>query len=942
MENEVINFSQFLNLLRIHGFDKSYDEDGKQKLFEFFVSKRFSDRDVKAIINGAKKKAILSQAKFVRFQDVKNIIMEMENEYDFKIFKLINAFDQKFKQYYLDSKLDYTHIDDVIRDSWKTAVAVSEDVNKSLDNFSAEAIDTMWALACVYNSLSEYLENVPILMSSQRSFLRVADAIMMTKINKLNASTLKRLNNYYPNLNKFQYELFDDFLDALMTKTDDISIDEVFSQGDVQDLLLHTSSLVAYASKQKLIGARRALNMYIDNVLDMTKEKPTLHNFSTKNIFLRAGSVLTASPEKINNTVNLLLGKSMQDISSRITSKVDLDTSKMNTADVKIYLLKQIFPNMKIHGMSLDKHMYILKNRSTMFINLSTGNLYNATMTIINCLYRAYETGESNDENWYSRKQKLEGLGFNLDKLFHGDNIFDIFPSKFSNSKDVDSEKEENFIENVRLMSKIISAKDMQKIINHNFNFLTQDVQTLKSEITTIFSAAEDHEDLVSSINKFVNQVLKGKGKDTSSSTSKGNKGPRLKLNKEKIKIEDLDLDVEALEEMGITIDSKVVGKTDKQGKKTTVTKKGKKSTTAPDIDDKEIDKLIKFVEENPEVDDDLSVEGETDDEVSTNDQRGAYYLVGEVSSEINAIINSVGDFNNADWFDANAEIKDTILYAIYISANRDMSTRLYSRLSHFNRQIDDLINEAKSNDDIKLILDNMQDNMDIAISRLDAIIATAEKYMSEAKELVAELQARKIKGEIVKIPTEYDEFVEANESMVEKLIQEKAHASDSEKKIIEKLIEKYGALNEDIKPLKVKSYKEAGKKKKEDRQMLHEILEDYQKYVEINEHISKLKEILQSAKVKLNKKNFKKVEKEKSKEQLDKEAEILDLQRQLEHAIQVLDIKKAEFNSTYKSKESSKDGHGKRLKGVIAKLEKQVEDLKNRLENLSNDEHLQ
>ena len=335
-------------------------------------------------------------------------------------------------------------------------------------------------------------------------------------------------------------------------------------------------------------------------------------------------------------------------------------------------------------------------------------------------------------------------------------------------------------------------------------------------------------------------------------------------------------------------------------------------------------------------------MEGETDDEVSTNDQRGAYYLVGEVSSEINAIINSVGDFNNADWFDANAEIKDTILYAIYISANRDMSTRLYSRLSHFNRQIDDLINEAKSNDDIKLILDNMQDNMDIAISRLDAIIATAEKYMSEAKELVAELPARKIKGEIVKIPTEYDEFVEANESMVEKLIQEKAHTSDSEKKIIEKLIEKYGTLNEDIKPLKVKSYKEAGKKKKEDRQMLHEILEDYQKYVEINEHISKLKEILQSAKVKLSKKNFKKVEKEKSKEQLDKESEILDLQRQLEHAIQVLDIKKAEFNSTYKSKESSKDGHGKRLKGVITKFEKQIEDLKNRLEDLSNDEHLQ
>ncbi len=47
-------------------------------------------------------------------------------------------------------------------------------------------------------------------------------------------------------------------------------------------------------------------------------------------------------------------------------------------------------------------------------------------------------------------------------------------------------------------------------------------------------------------------------------------------------------------------------------------------------------------------------------------------------------------------------------------------------------------------------------------------------------------------------------------------------------------------------------------------------------------------------------------------------------------------------MNSTYKSKESSKDGHGKRLKGVIAKLEKQVEDLKNRFEKLSNDEYLQ
>lgn len=59
-------------------------------------------------------------------------------------------------------------------------------------------------------------------------------------------------------------------------------------------------------------------------------------------------------------------------------------------------------------------------------------------------------------------------------------------------------------------------------------------------------------------------------------------------------------------------------------------------------------------------------------------------------------------------------------------------------------------------------------------------------------------------------------------------------------------------------------------------------------------------------------------------------------------HALQLLERKKAEFNSTYKSKESSRDGHGKRLKGVIEKLEKEIMEIKDKLEDLSNNEHLQ
>ena len=944
MISDVINYVQFINILRIHGFDKSYDEEGKHKLFNFFVGKKFTDKDVKAIINGAKKKEILSSDVFVKFQDVKRIIEGIESEYDFNTLKHINDFDQRFKQYYLENRLDYTHLDDVIKDSWKTAVAVSEDVNKSLNNFTSDSIKTMWALACIYHSLSKYLDNMPILMNSQRSFLRVADAIMMTKINNLNANTLKRLNYNYPNINKYQYELFDEFLEALITKTDDISSDEVFSKSDIQDLMMHTSTLVAYASKQKLVEARRALNMYIDSVLDMSKEKPTLRNFSTKNIFLKAGSVMTVSPEKIHNTVNLLLGKNMSEISSSIVSNSDMDASKMNSAEVKIHLLKRLFPNMKINGMSLNKHMYILKSRSTMFINMSTGNLYNATMSIIDCLYKAYDDGKTQDKNWLSKRQKLENLGFDLEKLFHGDNIFDIFPSKFSNAKDNDSEKETNLIDNIKLMSKILSTKDVQKIINHNFNFLTQDVQAMKSATSEIFARAKDYEGLVQAVNEFVNQIIKSKG-GSSSSVPKAIKSSRVKLNKDKIKIDDLLIDVDALKELGISIDSKLLSETKmpKTINKQFTVKKDKKVPTHFDVDGEEIDKLIKFVKEHPEVDDDSSLYEETEsDKTSIKDENGSYYLLSEVTSEINAINNFVGEFNDASWLDTNVDIRDTILYEIYLNTNRDFCVNLYTRFNNFNKQINELINVGETNSDIRLVLDKMQDNIDTAVARLDGIIESLEKNMKYDKELVAELPAKKEKSKPKSIPTEYDEFVEANYKMLAKLIEEKEKVSGDEKKFIEKIIDKYSALNVDIKPLKVKSYKEAGKKKREDRKMLHEVLEEYQKYVEMNLNIGKLREILASAKIKLNKRSFQKVERVKSAEETARDDEVHSLQEKLAHALQLLERKKAEFNSTYKSKESSRDGHGKRLKGVIEKLEKEIMEIKDKLEDLSNNEHLQ
>lgn len=943
MEINVITRIQFNNILRIHGFDRYYDEDAKTELFNYFVRHNFPEQMVKEIMNGAKKRAIISNDRYIKFSDVKDIILASNNSIDLAMLKKLNDIDQKFKQFYREHNLDWSKIDVLIKDCWKTAIQVSDEVNQDITEFTNESINTLYSLACIYYAISSHTSGKYATVDNQynKSFIRLADMIMMKKVNKLTAQTLNRLSIYYPNQNyKTQAELFGEFLDELANKDADVAENEVFTSGDIAVLLNHTSSLVAFASKQKLQGARSALSLYLDSVLDLSKDKPTLKNFTTKNIFLRAGSILAISPEKLKNTVRLLLGEKISNLPDRY-SKNNFN----NSSYARLHILQTLFPNMKVEGMNPNKHNYILQNRNTMFITLNTNNIYDATTSIINCLYDGYGLNENIDVSLIEKKQALENLGFDLEKLYHGDNIFDIFPSKFVvPSKTINSDKM-NFTSNISLLSKIVSAKNIQKIINHNFNFLTQDENIIINELQNIFKKSKNYDELKSRISDFINTAIKLKDSSTQSKSSKS-KNVRSKLIKETISIDELTLNIEELIKLGFKIEDNIKSSTFiKNGKG--ILKSDKKYMPKPDDSTKnnELYRLIDYVESNPKKDDDeLNLDNDEPEDIqiidAENPQKEIYEKYSKLAQEISDIINSPINLssktpNTDDYFSIIDELTQ---YVNSENSSEYASARLFGKIKKLNKSIEELIKTSKSDEDLKLMIKGLADNLSQAKSGLFMIIETIDSNMVELKELVKMFLDTK-KSENITTISEYDSSIEESNGIIKGLIAKKNKSDNrDERRLIDSILNRNKYNLKDLRKLRSLELKNDPEnlRKKEDKQQIYlDSLTEYQKLAVaktlLTEYISVINYAEdQIAKLSFTSRNSQKINKSESMEdQISAlEQEISELKSKLESKIQLLAKKEKEFNSTYKHIEILSNGHGQRLKDRIEKLRTEIESI--------------
>ncbi len=936
----------------MHGFDRYLNESAKTELFDYFVEHRFSDQTVKAIINGAKKQAILTSDRYIKFMDVKKIILDCNEKIDIELLKRINDIDQKFKQFYIEHHDDWSKIDILIKNSWESAVKTSGDVTADINNFTDESVETLYALACIYYAISSHTAGKMAVINDQygKSFIRVADLIMMKKINKLSAQILNRLSISYPNQGyKTQAELFGEFLDELANKNDGVADRDVFTSGDIIKLLNHTSSLVAFASKEKLQSARSALGLYIDRVLELSDDKPSLKNFSTKNIFLRAGSILAVSPDKLRNSVNLLLADKI--------SNLKINSSSNSASRGKLEYLQKIFPNMQIHGIDQNMHEYILQNRSSIFVSFNTNNIFDATFSIMDCLYNGFGLNTDIDASLLDKKQALENLGFNFEKLYHKDNIFDIFPSSFVVPSNIANADKSNFTQNISLLSKILSGKDIQKIMTHNFNFLIQNEANIESKLQAIFKKAKNYAELKAQINEFVNSVIRQKTATAESKVQKP-KTTRTKLNKAKIEIDELNLDLEELKNLGFKIekDIQTVSARAKKEKQNNV------EISTPNINSEELTRLEKFIEQNSNLDDDDDLdldneEVEKDDEdikiVKTDSKNETYDKYSDVTQEIIDIIHSSENLSapSQDTDNYQSIIDDLIQYVNAENTSEQAYANMLSRIKKFRKNIDILLADSKKDEELKLMVKSLLEKVGQARSTLSTQIDSISSNMDELRELVSEhLNTAKLSNS----ETDYDQTISETNFIIKKLLAKKKKSiTEDEKRLLESVLEKSesGLKNlRKLRSLELKNNPENTTRREIKQEIYFTALSDYQKFARSKDLLTEFVDSMSYAEEQISKLKIspKKVESSNKNEFTEERIDILkneidELKSKLLEKDQLLEKKEKEFNSIYKNPDKINSSHGLRLKKRIEDMSKEIKKLQSliyskeeELENLS------
>lgn len=965
IESDVLSYTDFEKILYSQKFNLSRDEVGKKEVYRFFSKKNYSADEVKSIINGAKRYAILASGddgKYIRFADVKNVIAQIcqdETNHLLHRLKQLDEIERKFKEYFVENNKSYQDIEKVIRPTMATAQRVMNEENADIRAYTDETIQLMYSLASIYNSLTSHMgdANTPILLKSEnekQSFIRVVDAIMVEKINKMVATSLNRLTATYGN-NQTLPEVFNDFLDALIEQHADIKKQEVFSSEDVRELLLHTPSLVFSASRKKLDAARGALNFYIDEVLELSHQKPTLEKFSqkiekfnSKKVFLRAGTVLNSNPRDINATMQLLLGKP---VGKALISPINY---KNSVSSSKAFALKNLFPEMKIEGMTLEDHLYILEKRNTIFSKLSPAKMYDATKNILEAVCKGYGVlpGDIREN-----KTALEQLGFNCQNLYTNSNIFNIFPSDFTAGN---QQAKDNFASNISLIGKIVGINEIQKIIRQNFNFLVQDSEQVASKIKEIIATSKDDADLNVKFTAYINThptIYTGKTKPSAKTTIVGRRKKTDSVTSKK-QIEeisfDADLNLDSLRDVDLdapiqehTLVNKLVAKTKPKKKKDELDEAFDFIAThrnLADIFDEEDEE--KLAEEIVEVD-----ETEYENQSTLESLNKDLQIIMNMADKDPTLLNRV-------WINSQLENVETAIYKTFDNPNLKSIVEVERRLNMLESKIKQLLQDSTIDPETAETLDYMLAIREKVMRSLNSIIGQTNEDIELISEVIKEESARlkdKKSSKMKDSPTLIKKRIQSNQATIDLIDQE----SDPESYY--KLINLNKQWRKDL-----QTYEANSQTRLLSKLSLTNALSEYQQNVTISQNLHALKtslenifEQIENARIQQKadesenattpeefKETVKKLEKEietKKQEILKQEQNVLALEGQIKMQEDNITAKfknkpNAINNTSYKKLEEKIERRKKELAEAQAKLDdlnKELAELEQELDDL-------
>ena len=522
----MIQKDELIKILTVNGV-RDFNNESLDSLVEYFNQKGYGVIEARAIISGARKKQQILDKSHDR---VKMETIEQVKKYcsveDVQGYRKIDQVVRNFKKYYSLRKEKSPKMEMFIGEVYELIRKKNGELNSGIQEFTDKDIQQLFLAASIYDTINNYTQ-------PKNGTERVADNILLKIVGSA-------ANNQGNELDMMLMKNITEILDELTTMKENLPAEEVYSGEEIERLLSHTTSIVYETDAKKINAIRTLLNHYVEELKssqENTEEtREMLDNISIKKMSLKAGQILTKSPEILKESFNFMDGLEVRQF---------VEAKRTRSSDKRGKLMIY-FPELRIDGFSLNKRIHMLQKNPGFLTSLNAPQVFDSIESVVNGVYSM--TGDPTGVPLEERINKVKQLGFDVNTLLHADNVNELITNGVLGS---DQEKK-MFRHNMVALTTILKPTDIQKIIQHNIGLLSQDSKWLIGELAGIQEKyASNPAKYKEEMEKFVNSLYTiKKGRKGMSSSKQGGErysvddGPMIEDQKEYIEL-DLPVDTQ-------------------------------------------------------------------------------------------------------------------------------------------------------------------------------------------------------------------------------------------------------------------------------------------------------------------------------------------------------------------------------------------------------------
>lgn len=510
-ENGIITRDGFYDILFARNVSGIANALGDQ-LYEMVRDREYSYETFWEIATGATKLKILANEGNEKVVlELKEFLANMRAETDDKLFRRMGQADSKFKEFVINelferkkkgeyiSDQEYRKvkkealatIDLLLKKSWGFIKNVSQNTNAKLDVYTADELDELYGLACLYDTIVRHTPNKEKTVGKVR-YLRPADAIYADKFLELSRSVIRaeieKLENSSLSYAKIG-RVVEELLSAMEDTDTKYGIKEAFDKEEISKILLKAPSILYASNAEKFTAVRECLVGYIEEVTKLVgKDKDgikKLGSVTAKSIISRCASILLYSPQTIYESTNLLLGKPYSQIYSELKNS-KYEKQNINAREI----LNTEFPALRFININKDDHIRIVTRNADLF-KISSSTVLSINLFLMDSIILAYNPDTDVKKMKIDNKKAiLRRLGIDYNTFFTGSNIGILFRSDVKTA--LSGHKNADFIESLRLLSKYLQPKTLTDVIRNNVEILVQEKDFLKNRINEILALHPD------------------------------------------------------------------------------------------------------------------------------------------------------------------------------------------------------------------------------------------------------------------------------------------------------------------------------------------------------------------------------------------------------------------------------------------------------------------